>query len=113
MYDKDYSDEVSLGDELTVLVVRGKGDSIISRLKDGRVILFNRESPIFPELKPGTVVHGRVIFVAQNYVIMDPLTPPESGVEAIKMGLKMVAESESWELAIIAQALQYLLEQLE
>lgn len=113
MYGRDNSDEVSLGDEFTVLVLRGKGDSIISRMKDGRVILFNRESPIFADLRPGTMVHGRVIFVAQNYIIMDPLTPPESGVEAINMGLRMVAESDNWELGILAQALLYLLDQFK
>lgn len=110
MYEREKFNDVSLGDEFSVLVLKGKGDSIISRMKDGRVILFNRESPIFSDLKPGTLVHGRVIFVAQNYVIMDPLTPPESGVEAIKMGLKMVTESENWELSVLAQAILYLLE---
>ncbi|MCW3992158.1 MAG: hypothetical protein NWE79_05575 [Candidatus Bathyarchaeota archaeon] len=113
MYEKADLDEVSLGDEFAVLVIKGKGDSIISRMKDGRVILFNRENPIFTDLKPGTMVHGRVIFVAQNYIIMDPLTPPESGVEAIEMGLKIVTESENWEMGIIARALLYLLEKLE
>ncbi|MFQ6054180.1 MAG: hypothetical protein ACE5OO_08155 [Candidatus Bathyarchaeia archaeon] len=112
MYEKVDSDEVSIGDEFSVLVIKGKGDSIISRMKDGRVILFNRENPIFADLKPGTVVHGRVIFVAQNYIIMDPLTPPDSGVEAIKMGLKMVIDSENWELGILAQALLYILDRL-
>lgn len=110
MYEKAESEEVSLGDEFTVLVIRGKGDSIISRMKDGRVILFNRESPIFEDLRPGMIVHGRVIFVAQNYIIMDPLTPPESGLEALEMGLRVVSESENWELGIIAQALLYILE---
>lgn len=113
MYGGDSLSEVSLGDEFTVLVLRGKGDSIISRMKDGRVILFNRENPIFADLRPGTMVHGRIIFVAQNYVIMDPLTPPESGVEAINMGLRMVAESDNWELGILAQALLYLLDQFK
>jgi len=37
--------EVSLGEEMEILVLKGKGDSIISRMKDGRVILFNRENP--------------------------------------------------------------------
>jgi len=37
-------DEISLGEEMEVLVIKGKGDSIISRMKDGRVILFNREN---------------------------------------------------------------------
>jgi len=113
MYTEERPDDVSLGDEFTVLVLRGKGDSIISRMKDGRVILFNRESPLFADLEPGTIVHARVIFVAQNYVIMDPLTSPESGLESVKMGLTMVVDSENWEMSILARALLYLVEQIE
>ena len=50
----------SLGEELDVLVLKGKGDSIISRMSDGRVILFNRENPIFPDLRPGVMVKSKV-----------------------------------------------------
>ncbi|MFQ6053995.1 MAG: hypothetical protein ACE5OO_07205 [Candidatus Bathyarchaeia archaeon] len=114
MYNLDLKpDEVSLGDEMTVLVLKGKGDSIISRMRDGRVILFNRENPIFNDLEPGLMVQCRVSFIAQNYIIVDPLSPPESGVEAIKLGLQMVSMSEDWELSILAQALLYILERLE
>lgn len=114
MYNSDSKQtEVSLGDEFPVLVLRGKGDSIISRMRDGRVILFNRENPIFSELKPGVIVKCRVSFIAQNYIIVDPLSPPESGLEAIKFGLRMVSESENWEMANLANALLYLIEKLK
>lgn len=114
MYNLDIQpEEVSLGDELTVLVLKGKGGSIISRMKDGRVILFNRESPLFNELQPGLMVHSRVIFIAQNYIIADPLSPPESGLEAIRLGLRMVSESEDWEVGILGQALLYILDRIE
>lgn len=106
-------DEVSLGEEMDVLVLKGKGDSIISRMKDGRVILFNRENPIFAELRPGVMVRSSVSFIAQNYVIVDPIAPPDTGVEAIKLGLQMVAESDNWEMAILSQAMHYLIDQLE
>jgi hypothetical protein len=107
------SPDVSLGDELTVLVLKGKGDSIISRLKDGRVILFNRENVLFNELKPGMIVESKVSFIAQNYIIVDPVSPPEKGTVAIKLGLEMLTETENWENAIIANALQYIIELLE
>lgn len=114
MYNLDLQlGEVSLGDEFSVLVLKGKGGSIISRMKDGRVILFNRENPLFSELQPGLMVHCRVIFIAQNYIIVDPLSPPESGLEAIKLGLRMVSETEDWEIGIIGQALLYILDRLE
>jgi len=104
--------EVSLGEELKVFVMKGKADSIISRMKDGRVILFNRENPLFNELKPGTLVHCKVSFIAQNYVIVDPMSPPETGLEAIEAGLKMLSDSENWEFAILANALLYILQNL-
>ncbi len=105
--------EVSLGDELTVLVLKGKGESIISRMKDGRVILFNRDNVLFNELEPGMTVQAKVSFIAQNYIIVDPVAPPERGVEATKLGLQMVTETENWENAVIANALLYILELLE
>ena len=114
MYNVDFKpDEVSLGEEMDVLVLKGKGESIISRMRDGRVILFNRENPIFSELRPGVMVKSKVSFIAQNYIIVDPLSPPDTGVEAIKLGLQMVSESDNWELSVLSQALLYLIEQLE
>ena len=113
MFDIDLKEDLSLGDELSVLVLKGKGDSIISRMKDGRVILFNRENPIFNELEPGMIVESRINFIAQNYIIVDPVKRPEMGIEAIKLGLNMVSDSENWENAIMARALLYLIEQLE
>jgi hypothetical protein len=113
LFNIESSPEVSLGDELSVLVLKGKGDSIISRMKDGRVILFNRENVLFNELEPGMTVQSKVSFIAQNYIIVDPVAPPEKGVDAIKMGLQMVSETENWENAVIANALLYILEILE
>jgi len=107
------SPEISLGEELTVLVLKGKGDSIISRMKDGRVILFNRENVLFKELEPGMTVRAKVSFIAQNYIIVDPVEPPIRGLEAIKLGLGMVSDTENWENAVMANALLYIIELLE
>ena len=105
--------EISLGEEMEVLVLKGKGESIIGRMRDGRVILFNRENPIFQDLRPGVMVNCKVSFVAQIYIIVDPTSPPDTGVKAIKLGLDMVSESDNWEMAILSQALKFLIEQLE
>ena len=113
MYNIDSTPDSSLGDELTVLVLKGKGDSIISRMKDGRVILFNRENVLFNELEPGMTVQAKVSFIAQNYIIVDPVSPPQRGEEAIKLGLQMVAETENWENAVIANALLHIIDILE
>ncbi|MBT3283704.1 hypothetical protein HN807_07090 [Candidatus Bathyarchaeota archaeon] len=113
MYNIESTPDISLGDELTVLVLKGKGDSIISRMKDGRVILFNRENVLFNELEPGMTVQAKVSFIAQNYIIVDPVSPPTRGEEAIKLGLQMVAETENWENAVIANALLHIIDILE
>ena len=113
MYNIESTPDISLGDELTVLVLKGKGDSIISRMKDGRVILFNRENVLFNELEPGMTVQSKVSFIAQNYIIVDPVAKPEKGTEAIKLGLQMVAETENWENAVMANALLYIIDVLE
>ena len=113
MYQMDSGPDISLGDELTVLVLKGKGDSIISRMKDGRVILFNRENVLFNELEPGMTVRAKVSFIAQNYIIVDPVEPPERGVAAIKQGLSMVSDTENWENAVMANALLHIIELLE
>jgi len=105
--------EISLGERLTIPVLRGRGESIISRMRDGRVILFNKENPYFNELKPGMMVTCKVNFIAPNYVIVDPISPPETGVEAVRLGLKMVSEAEDWEHAMMANALLYILEILD
>lgn len=113
MYNIESTPDISLGDELTVLVLKGKGDSIISRMKDGRVILFNRENVLFNELEPGMTVQSKVSFIAQNYIIVDPVAKPERGTEAISLGLQMVAETENWENAVMANALLHIIEVLE
>ena len=105
--------EISLGEEMEIIVLKGKGESIIGRMSDGRVILFNRESPIFQDLRPGVMVICKVSFVAQNYIIVNPISPPDSGVKAIKLGLDMVSESDNWEMAILSQAIKFLVEQLD
>ena len=113
MSNQNEKSEVGIGDQFTVLVLKGKADSLISRMRDGRVILFNRENPIFGDLEPGVTVECRVSFIAQNYIIVDPVAPPESGVEAIRLGLQMVSETENWENAVISRALLHIIDKLE
>lgn len=113
MDNQNEKSEVGLGDQFTVLVLKGKADSLISRMRDGRVILFNRENPIFSDLEPGVIVECRVSFIAQNYIIVDPVAPPETGLEAIRLGLQMVTETENWESALLARGLLYLVDKAE
>ncbi len=105
--------EVNVGDVLTVRTFEGKDGRPIGRLPGGRIILFNKESPFFDLLNPSQVVEARVNYVAKTYVIVDPTSPPKTGVEALKAELKALAESEHWEHAIMAEALLHIIQAME
>ena len=104
---------VSVGDVLTVRTFEGKDGGVIGRLPEGKVILFNKKSSYYDQLNPNQVVEGKVIYVARTYVIVDPLSPPKSGVDALRASLKALTKSENWEHAVIAEALLYLIQLIE
>ena len=105
--------EVSAGEVLTVRTFEGKDGGIIGRLPAGRVILFNKDSAFYDQLASGQVVEARVTYVARTYVIVDPLSPPKVGVEAMKANLKALTESENWEHAVLAEALLHMIQLME
>lgn len=105
--------EVSVGEVLTVRTFEGKDGGIIGRLPDGRVILFNKDSVFYDQLASGQVVEARVTYVARTYVIVDPLSPPKVGVEAMKANLNALKESENWEHGVLAEALLHIVQLME
>lgn len=106
-------EEVSVGEVLTVRTFEGKDGGVIGRLQDGRVILFNKDSAFFDQLSSRQVVEAKVSYVARNYVIVDPLSPPKTGVDALKANLKALTDSEDSEHAVLAEALLHIMELLE
>lgn len=105
--------EVNVGEVMMVRTFEGKDGGTIGRLPDGRVILFDKNSALFDQLGPGQVVEARVTYVARTYVIVDPLSPPKTGVDALKANLKVLSESENWEHAVLAEALLHIMQLLE
>ena len=105
-------EEVSVGDVLNIRTLNGKDGGVIGRLPDGKVILFNRESTLFAELLPRQVVEARVTYVAQTYIIVDPLSSPKTGVDGLKASLRVLADSADWEIAVIAESLLHIMTQL-
>jgi hypothetical protein len=105
-------EEVNVGDVLSIRTLKGKDGGVIGRLPDGKVILFNRENTLFAELLPRQVVEARVTYVAQTYIIVDPLSPPMTGVDGLKASLRVLADSADWEIAVIAESLLYIMNQL-
>jgi len=104
---------VTVGEVLTVRTFLGKDNGVIGRFPDGRVILFNKESEYFGKIGPDQVVEARVVYVASNYVIVDPLSPPKVGVDALKADLKALTKSEDSEHAALAEGLLYIVQLLE
>ena len=69
--------DLGLGDRIAVHTFRGRGNTIIGRLQDGRIVLFDQKSQYFELLAPGQIVECHVINIRENYVIVDPIREPE------------------------------------
>jgi hypothetical protein len=74
------------GQEFSVRVFPGKDGNIISRLPDGRPLLFGQQFIMTPKLHNGDIVKVRIIKPTSTYVLVQPislvteseLTPVES-----------------------------------
>ena len=107
-------EELGLGDKITVHTIRGRGGTIISRLQDGRVVLFDQNSQFFDLIAPGQVVECHVVNVKENYVIVSPLREPEEiaityipelEVDTIVEELEKLIEDVSGNAEVIPRAL--------
>ena len=77
-------EELGLGDRITVHTMSGKDETIIGRMQDGRVILFDMNSQYFSLLAPGQIVECHVVALRENFVVVSPISKPgESKPEAI------------------------------
>jgi len=70
------SEKLVLGNKITVRVMQGRADQVISRLPTGLVVLFDENSPYFDMLAPGQEVECHIIYIQENYVIVSPISEP-------------------------------------
>ena len=107
-------EELGLGDRITVHTIRGRGNTIISRLQDGRIILFDQNSQFFDMIAPGQVIECHVVNVKENYVIVSPLREPEEieityipelEIDTIVEELEKLIEGVSGNAEVIPRAL--------
>ena len=70
------SEKLGLGNKITVRVMQGRGDQVISRLPSGLVVLFDQKSEYFDLLAPGQEVECHIIYIQENYVIVSPISEP-------------------------------------
>ena len=71
------SEELVLGNKITVRVMEGRGDQVISKLQNGLVVLFDQKSPYFDLLALGQEVECHIIYIHENYIIVSPISEPE------------------------------------
>lgn len=70
------SEKLNLGNKITVRVMAGRADQVISRLPSGLVVLFDQNSQYFDLLAPGQEVECHIVFIQENYIIVNPISPP-------------------------------------
>jgi len=67
---------LGLGNKITVQVMKGREDQVISRLETGLVVLFDQNSPYYDLLIPGQEVECHIIYIQENYIIVSPISEP-------------------------------------
>jgi len=107
-------EELGLGDRITVHTISGRGNTVISRLQDGRIILFDQNSQYFDLLGPGQIVECHIVNIKENYVIVSPISEPEEiqisyipelEVDTIVVELEKLIEDVSGNAEVIPRAL--------
>ena len=72
--EESYQVAESVDEEITVVAQEGKdGQLPISRLVNGKIVLFAKYDPLSYKIKPGDIVDCVIIKVKPTYVIVKPL----------------------------------------
>lgn len=120
-YERD-TKTVFFGDRITVQTFRGVKGNIIGELPDGRMVLFNRDSPYRSMLALDQSVDCSVNYVSERYVIVDPIREPKpierEGTTEIEKdrrfeNLRRLSEEGEWETVIFARALIHIIEMFD
>ena len=120
-YERD-AKNVFFGDRITVQTFRGVKGNIVGGLPDGRMVLFNRDSPYMSMLAPDQSVDCSINYVSERYVIVDPIREPKP-IERLETAeieedrrfenLRRLSEEGEWETGIFARALIHIIEMFD
>ena len=107
------SEELGLGNKITVRVMAGRGNQVISRLPTGLVVLFDQNSQYFDSLAPGQEVECHIIYIQENYIIVSPISEPveieiihiQDPMDDIIEDLEKLIENVSGNAKVIPKAL--------
>lgn len=121
LHGDNHSVELNIGDRIRVETFEGKAGNVVSRLPDGRMILFGRNHPYNKLVGPDQEVEVQVVKLHSNYVIVEALeegTPigfsglketPGIGDESYIEELEKTSEAGYGDTAIIARALLHII----
>jgi len=70
----DESIDLELGKEFRLRTFIGERGNVVSRLQDGRIVLFSK--PYDELMEPDQLVDIRVVNIAHNYIIVEPTNEP-------------------------------------
>jgi len=117
-YERD-TKNILIGKRITVQTLMGVKGNIVGRLPDGRVVIFNRDSPYRSMLALDQSVECSINYVSERYVIVDPIREPKP-IERLKPKepdlsekLRRLSEEGEWETAIFARALLHIMEMFD
>lgn len=72
----------------------------IGKLEDGRIVLFDKKSNLSKVIKPGDKIKGRVLVAKPSFVIIEPDSIVEQGVQ-LSTEAKKEVESSKWDSSLI------------
>jgi len=101
-----------LGDKINVQTMRGRGDTVIGRLLDGRVVLFDQKSQFFNLLAPSQSVECHIIFIKENFIIVNPISEPKEISESEEIEFVHIPEIPEVYVDDIVEELEKLIEKV-
>ncbi len=87
-------EELGLGDRITVHTISGRDETIIGRMQDGRIILFDQNSQFFSQLAPGQVVECHILALKDSFVVVSPFSDPTAVTELEAIPISPIPELE-------------------
>lgn len=86
--------EIGLGDSITVHTLPGRDETIIGRMQDGRIILFDQHSEFFSQLGLDQTVDCHVVALKDSFVVVSPFRKPKAVTEPEAKPISPVPELE-------------------
>jgi hypothetical protein len=99
--------KLQLGQEVECAAIESKSSTqmkldipCVGKLEDGRIVLFDKRSSLSKVIKLGDKIKGKVVVVKPSFVIIEPESIVEQGVQFCEDGEKEAVDSK-WDSSLI------------